>query len=75
MNHVAVITVTIFLLDLAQGQIYPHVEIPSGKIQGSLLSSMAGVEILSFRGVPYAEPPVGELRFQVKIYNNPILIL
>ncbi|EDW03105.1 juvenile hormone esterase [Drosophila grimshawi] len=35
-----------------------------GSIQGSTMKSFSGLTINAFRGVPYAEPPVGELRFQ-----------
>lgn len=36
-----------------------------GQVRGSRMSSASGREILAFRGVPYAEPPVGDLRFRV----------
>jgi acetylcholinesterase len=48
------------------GQSDPHIEISSGKIKGSYLSSSSGRNFLAFRGVPYAKPPTGELRLRVK---------
>ncbi|XP_015176907.1 PREDICTED: esterase E4-like isoform X1 [Polistes dominula] len=43
----------------------PIIEAPVGKIRGSILTSRLGKKIYSFRSVRYAEPPVGERRFQV----------
>ena len=44
----------------------PLVAIPTlGLVRGSRMSSFNGREFLAFRGIPYAEPPVGELRFKV----------
>ncbi|XP_043496969.1 esterase E4-like [Polistes fuscatus] len=43
----------------------PIVQAPIGKIRGSILMSRLGKKIYSFRGVRYAEPPVGENRFKV----------
>lgn len=40
------------------------VDSPTGKIQGSILKTKSGKDVLSFRGIPYAESPVGSLRFK-----------
>ena len=40
-----------------------------GKVKGSFLSTRLGKSIFSFRGMRYAEPPVGSLRFQVRLIN------
>lgn len=37
-----------------------------GRVKGSFLTTRLGKKIFSFRGVRYAEPPTGKLRFQVK---------
>ncbi|CAK1547561.1 unnamed protein product [Leptosia nina] len=42
----------------------PLVQTPSGRIVGSLMTSRRGRTIHAFRGIRYAKPPVGELRFQ-----------
>ncbi|CAG2062647.1 unnamed protein product, partial [Timema podura] len=40
------------------------VELSQGIIQGKVGSTVSGVAFYSFQGIPYAEPPVGELRFK-----------
>ncbi|XP_050295651.1 esterase E4-like [Anthonomus grandis grandis] len=42
----------------------PIVITPLGSIQGSTLRTRLGKTIYAFRGIRYAQPPVGELRFQ-----------
>ncbi|KAL1491255.1 hypothetical protein ABEB36_011876 [Hypothenemus hampei] len=42
----------------------PLIESPSGKLQGKLLRTRNGRQIAAFMGIPYARPPVGQLRFQ-----------
>lgn len=42
------------------------VTIPSlGQVQGFEMLSTTGRKIAAFRGIPYAKPPVGDLRFKV----------
>ena len=49
----------------------PTVNIPSlGGLRGSQMVSSSGRKFHAFRGIPYAEPPVGNLRFNVRIINN-----
>uniref|UniRef100_A0A1Y1JWV6 Carboxylic ester hydrolase n=1 Tax=Photinus pyralis TaxID=7054 RepID=A0A1Y1JWV6_PHOPY len=42
----------------------PMVSTPSGDLQGSIILSVLGKPIYSFRGIRYAKAPVDELRFQ-----------
>ena len=43
------------------------VEIDNGKINGLLIKSTAGKSVLSFSRIPYAVPPINELRFQAPL--------
>lgn len=43
----------------------PIVNIKNGTLEGSLMKSRKGREFAAFRGIPYALPPLGELRFEV----------
>ncbi|KAJ8959087.1 hypothetical protein NQ318_022344 [Aromia moschata] len=42
----------------------PLVTTPSGQLRGATITSRLGRTIYSFRGIRYAEPPVGDLRFK-----------
>ena len=43
----------------------PTVKTTLGTLEGVVLQSRAGRDYFGFYNVPYGEPPVGELRFQV----------
>ena len=44
------------------------VTIPNlGQIRGLQMTSASGTIFYAYRGIPYAKPPIGELRFRVKI--------
>lgn len=45
----------------------PVVETRAGKVRGSTVQSILGKVYYAFKGIPYARPPVGELRFQVSL--------
>ncbi|CAH0669351.1 unnamed protein product [Chilo suppressalis] len=42
----------------------PSLDIDYGTVQGSWSNSLRGRPYACFEGIPYAEPPVGSLRFQ-----------
>lgn len=42
-----------------------EVKLAKGKIKGQILKSRNGRSYYSYTGIPYAKPPVGELRFKV----------
>lgn len=44
----------------------PIVDIPGqGKIQGEVWQTFSDKKFHGFRAVPFAKPPIGELRFQI----------
>lgn len=43
------------------------VSIPQGKLQGQKEASVFGDIYYSFQKIPYAKPPIGELRFKVSL--------
>lgn len=46
------------------------VETTSGLVRGRKFTTLfANKEFYSFRGIPYAEPPIGELRFKVSKWS------
>jgi len=54
----------------------PIVRIPSlGKVMGSFSTSSKGRNYSAFRGIPYAKPPIGELRFKVMKLSFTFLFL
>lgn len=42
-----------------------EVRVTEGKLIGIVEKSIHGDHYIAFRGIPYAKPPMGELRFQV----------
>jgi len=65
------IAVTLYL-DLAQC-LSQELKITKGVIKGQILKSRNGRSYYSYTGIPYAKPPLGELRF--KVYNLFVLII
>lgn len=41
------------------------VETRAGKLRGLIDKTVLGDDFYAFKGIPYAKPPVGQLRFQV----------
>ena len=46
------------------------VRISHGELNGTEDVSRMGIAYYSFRGIPYAKPPVGDLRFEVNFFDN-----
>ncbi|KOB71341.1 Uncharacterized protein OBRU01_13925 [Operophtera brumata] len=47
------------------------VTVKQGKIKGSVQKLLDGSPYLSFKGIPYAQPPVGDLRFRAPLPPTP----
>lgn len=43
----------------------PRVDTQYGTIEGYFMKTVGGRDIYAFEGIPFAEPPVGSLRFEV----------
>ena len=52
----------------------PIVKTVSGQVKGSLMNTRLGKIIYSFRGIYYAEAPIGEKRFKVDLINKLLLM-
>lgn len=48
----------------------PSLEIPDGQIVGTYGETVNGTKYVAFKGIPYAEPPIGDLRFAVSFFNR-----
>lgn len=48
----------------------PVVSVKQGDLRGIEAENVRGGSYLSFRGIPYATPPVGDLRFRVRVVKN-----
>ena len=61
--------VSIIIGSITLGSIFatadPIVKIKNGTLEGTFMRSRKGREFAAFRGIPYALPPLGELRFEV----------
>lgn len=53
--------------DFMRGPDGPRVVTPLGGIKGFYKHSFNGRKVMAFEGIPYAQPPVGELRFRVNL--------
>lgn len=55
--------------------IYKTVEIKDGAVRGLMNRTILNQkDFFSFRGIPFAKPPVGELRFKVQCINSKIAL-
>lgn len=48
----------------------PIIEVQQGLLRGIKEDNINGKSFFAFRGIPYAKPPVGKLRFKVCIDNT-----
>jgi hypothetical protein len=57
------------LIHMGAAQDFPGGDVvvvtPSGAVRGTTMTSRSGRTIYAFRGLRYAKPPVGDLRFKV----------
>lgn len=54
----------VLLFTIVVGE-YQTINLLQGQLFGSTLKSRDGRDFMAFQGIPYAEPPIGDLRFKV----------
>ena len=52
---------------------HPELVLAQGRLRGLLEESLSGRTIYAFRGIPYARPPIDELRFAVSFFIGFVL--
>ena len=53
----------------------PKVNLAQGVISGTYTKTFFKRKIASFQGIPFAKPPIGELRFKVRFYFVKAIII
>lgn len=57
----------LFVCNVSLSKCVVYVDTKLGTIKGTTMLSRDGNKFNAFLGVPYAKPPIGELRFQVSL--------
>lgn len=60
-----------FVLDFFSPKLTPAVTLADGQVQGKVAYSQNGTEYWQFLSIPYAEPPLGSLKFQPPVPVKP----
>ena len=64
-----IVYATTLVLKAASHHNGPTVHVQQGTLTGTYLTSRYGRKFAAFQGIPYAQPPTGDLRFQVRAIN------
>ncbi|XP_060066603.1 fatty acyl-CoA hydrolase precursor, medium chain-like [Ylistrum balloti] len=72
MNHILFYRSILFsiFITFTSCQTFPIVNTPSGPIKGVVVPAQ-GTDIVQFRNIPFAKPPVGNLRFEKPVPVDP----
>jgi hypothetical protein len=62
-----IVSATTLALHAASSQNAPTVHVQQGTLKGTYLTSRYGRKFAAFQGIPYAQPPIGDLRFKVRV--------
>lgn len=63
-----IVVFKLYIFGSVASEFDPIVHIHEGFIRGTTLSSIrSNLTFFAFMGIPYARPPIGELRFKVRI--------
>ena len=73
MNLLIIIFSVFVYINYCHGRTYENlkVRIDDGEILGRYMTSHSGRSIRAFMSIPFAEPPVGDLRFKAPQKNKP----
>lgn len=69
MKKPAVLLLSLMFFVVAESRTSENLKVQltdGSKLVGRYLTSLSGRGIRAFMGVPYAEPPIGDLRFKVR---------
>ena len=61
----SLITLIFTECDGAESKSVPTIKTAAGRVSGVTEKSFFGKEYLAYYGIPFAEPPIGNLRFKV----------
>jgi carboxylesterase type B len=64
--HLTLIQIYIKITQLQSTKVF----IPQGELEGTIEKTDTGLTYASFKGIPYAAPPVGDLRFKVCSFSR-----
>nr|XP_053639153.1 juvenile hormone esterase-like isoform X2 [Cherax quadricarinatus] len=67
MTRVAVMVVVLVAAVLGQEAVLPVVNTEEGRISGLREHSLSGAAFYAYRSIPFAQPPVGDLRFKAPV--------
>jgi hypothetical protein len=62
-----IVCATTLALQAASPHNAPTVHVQQGTLTGTYLTSRYGRNFAAFQGIPYAQPPIGDLRFKVRV--------
>lgn len=62
-----IVSATTLALEAASHHNAPTVQVQQGTLKGTYLTSRYGRKFAAFQGIPYAQPPTGDLRFKVRV--------
>ncbi|XP_031345690.1 esterase FE4-like [Photinus pyralis] len=70
--YLVVLQITSFIyIFLANADNTLEIKVSQGRIRGVLTQTWTGKSFTSFTGIPYAKPPIGELRFEAPVPAEP----
>ncbi|XP_019632301.1 PREDICTED: cholinesterase 2-like [Branchiostoma belcheri] len=69
-NGTTCVVLSLLATVLSVCSLEPLVDLPAGPVRGTVLD-VSGTQVNAYLGIPYAKPPVGELRFKPPVPPDP----